>query len=234
MESITRKSVWASIAFGSFTVISAVIGSRIQSFSWLLYLCGFTLTASSMILFWDQFIEVRARIYLQERRTMKYLRMSLPNYLFIIRKFSLLEDIDSILSSEKIDWTVRRPSLFISIHNAISSIQHGFNTLPPEHRLIATNIALIEIVRSFDGWLSACDGMMRSGEARYKTEDAKNELLMLNQRYQNLIAEHDDFHRQFNDGLRNGKPRITGLFCRAHGFNWKNSDPQSNQEMLGP
>ena len=226
MASLKRTSVWAGVALGSFSVIAAIAGSNLKGLLWLLHLCGFILTASVLILIWDRFIGSALRSYFNNHKEKVRRRESFPDYYYIIKKFRVLEELDKALSLEKVDWGNRRPQLHGSVQNALSNIEYGLNGIPSEYRLIASNVLLREIVGPFDSWLNACDILLKNGQATYKTENARNEVLFQIRRYSECVEKHDEICRIINDKLISTGAPLAGLYCQPHGFNWKNAEPK--------
>jgi hypothetical protein len=222
-----KTSFWVGIAFSSTAALSAVAGAKLQGFDWLLYVCGITLILSVGFLCWDRFLAEKFLVIKTKRRRNNLLLPALFEYSEIIEKFSLLEKLDSSLGNDKIDWGNRRPHLYGSSGNSLSVINHSFKEFPESYRFISMNVMFTNFVRSYDSWLSACDGMLQSGNARYKTENAKNEILNLVRKYETLMSEHDNFCSSLNKKISNSH-LILCVYGQSHSFNWAKAGPENH------
>lgn len=227
MESSKKTSFWTSIIVGSLTTISSIVGSNIQGFTWLLYVCGITLAVSFLVLIWDRVIGSKLKHYYFKLRAMRHLKSYFPSYCKIISKFRILEEIEGALSFDKVEWNNCRPQLFSSTQNSLTALQQNLENMPAEYRLIASNVVLREILRPFDAWLTTCDQILKNGQAKYKTEDARSRVLFLLGKYREYTSAHDELCEEINSKLSHRNLSLAGAYCQPHGFDWRNANPQA-------
>lgn len=225
MESSNKTSAWVSIAIGSLTVLSAVLGANVAGLRWLLYLCGTTLSISCTFLVWDRFFSQKYQYWTLERNRRKALKKYLNEYLKHISRLKVLEDLDRALGSDRIEWRKARPYFFGGTTNTLSIIELCLKDLPQEYRLKTTNIMLAVLVRAFDAWLQTCDGMLQNGDAKYLTERNKNDVVNLLRDFQNATSSHDLLCEKINDDAGE-KKLVVSFYCQKHSFDWLNALPQ--------
>lgn len=226
MEKDRNVRGWLAIALSTITVMSAIIGSKLDGFTWILYPCAPILVVSFGVLVWDRFVGARFERYRSKRCAIKLLKKYYGRYSNVVEKFSLLEEMEKSLGSDKIEWSNDRPVLLRSVQNSLYSIKYGLAHIPSEYRLIALNIALGEIVRPFDSWLKIYDFKLKNGEARYQTEEAQNNIIVLIQKFSEITLVHDDLCKEINSKLNFENLEVVGYFCQNHAFNWKRSEPE--------
>ncbi|WP_103654438.1 hypothetical protein [Agarilytica rhodophyticola] len=229
MERSLKTSPSHSIILSVLAAIPAIVALKIEGFAWLLYLCGIILLLNISSFVWDLLLAKIVKKTILSITLRKHLKSNFEEYLMMIEKFRILEDLESALSSSHINWKDKQPPSYCNIGNTLGSVKNNLNIIPLEHRIIATNVMFIEIVRSFDRWLYICDGMLRQGEAHYKNEESQNKVIRLADNYHRLTITHDDFCKLVNTKLRDKDCQMIELYCQAHDFNWKKAEPRQGE-----
>jgi len=226
MDTNKKTQIWLAIIVATIPVIPAVVTFKVGGVTWILYLCGVIIVVSFGVLVWDRFIGLGFGRYRSNRRAMRLLKKNFERYGNIVEKFRVLEDIEKSLCLDKIEWNSGRPELLRSVQNSLYCIKAGLDHMPSEYRLIALNVALGEVVRPFDRWLSICDFKLKNGEAIYKTEEAQNSVMILLRKFTEITSAHDDLCEEINSKINQENLNVVGLFCQDHVFSWKNSEPE--------
>lgn len=201
------------------TALPAIVGANIPTFRWLLYLCGGILLISFLILMWDRFISDSYHTYISKKSRKKSIKKYYQDYFGLISKFRVLDDLDKALGVDRLDWGNKRPHFHRGVQSSLSMIQACLEDFPIYYRLVSMNTLLADLIRSFDSWLSTCEGMLQNGHARYKTENDLNRVISLIGDYHSLTSQHDDLCERINRAA-GSQNVIQSFYCQKHSFNW--------------
>jgi hypothetical protein len=219
---VTDKIFWPQLALAASAMIASIAGMNLPNFSWLLYLGGFVLLISLTLMIMQSPIGDLMKMFLLSYKNKAVLKSIDKEYWEFVEKFKVVLELKRELDS--VPWGNMTPLGHPSVENALIHISTQLSRIANEARIIGCNLALKETIGIVDHYLFHCDQLFRMGRVRYKSEDQKNRIVRLVNRYESLIQVHNELCEKTNkklDGIY-----LLSICTHEHGFNWKGALPE--------